>query len=56
MKLTIGRRFRLPEPVDAAHPTVSELRRGHRLIMEQLAALSGKKWPPGDVRKEEPCP
>jgi len=55
MKLTIGRRFRLPEPSDAAHPTVAEVRHGHRMIMEQLSALSGKKWPPRDVRKEEPC-
>lgn len=56
MRLVIGRRFRLPGPSEEARPSLGEVRRGHRMIMEQLSALSGKKWPPRAVRKEEPCP
>lgn len=56
MILKIGRRFQLPPPAKPGCPTVGELRNGHGIIMKELAALSGKIWPPREVRKEDPCP
>lgn len=46
MRLVIGQALQLPEPRRPGKPAREEVLDGHRRIMEQLSALSGKEWSP----------